>query len=41
MSDKIEKFNNLQNTEGVLHVQEIQFINGETNIFNAKLSLDP
>ena len=32
---------NLQNTEGALRVEEIQFKNGETNIiFNAKLFLD-
>ena len=40
-SDKLEKFNNLQNTEGALRVEEIQFNNGETNILiNAKLFLD-
>ena len=37
--DKLEKFNNLQNTE--LQVEEIQFINDEIQIVvNAKLFLD-
>ena len=39
VSDKLENFNHLQNTE--LQIEEIQFINGETQIIvNAKLFLD-
>ena len=41
MSDKLEDFNNLQNTEGALRVQEINFDDGETKVVvNAKLFLD-
>ena len=41
ISDKIEKIDNLQYTEGALRVEEIQFKYGETNIIiNAKLILD-
>ena len=39
VSDKLEKFNHLQNTE--LQIKEIQFINNETQlVVNAKLFLD-
>ena len=45
ISDKLEKFNNLQNTElrteGALRVEEIQLKYGETKIIvNAKFFLD-
>ena len=45
MSDKLEKqFNetkNLNDTEGALHVEEINFVDGETKVVvNAKLFLD-
>ena len=41
MSDKLEKFNNLQKTEDALRVQEINCDDGEIKVVvNAKLSLD-